>query len=130
MKRFLALLLLLTANFFLQSCENKQKETPTAEYVEIQGFVHHIDVDFDMVRNKKINVSVYLVQTEKITKSITFRNSDFVCRVGDPVLVMYNPKDSNNVWIAGKKIVDPKTLKAFLIQNELRLSSFFARQLE
>lgn len=128
MRPFLALLLFLTTVFLL-SCENKQKETPTAEYVEVQGFVHHIDVDFDIVRNKKINVSVYLVQTEKITKSITFRNSDFVCRIGDPVLVMYNPKDSNDVWIAGKKIVDPKTLKAFLLQNELRLSPSFAKQL-
>jgi hypothetical protein len=122
-----ALLFLLFINL---SCGCNEEKKSEIEYIQKQGYVNSVDVIFDFNRNKKIDILITVLFDENKHVKFKIKNSDFICQIGDPIIVMINPNDSNDIWILGKHIIDDVNLKKFLNKNQLKLSPFFVNKLK
>jgi len=107
----------------LINCKNNQKEE--IEYIPKQGYVNNIIIQFDYNRRKNIDLIVTILYDIDNNKVVKFKNTDFKCKVGDPVVIMTNSKDPDDIWIAYKHIFDKEILKDYLQKNKLGLSDFF-----
>jgi hypothetical protein len=112
--------------FVFVGCNRKES---TVDYEKKQGYVNDIKVDFDCFRNKNVTTKLYVLTGNKNFRKVEIKNTSFIGQVGDPVIVMMNPKDSQDIWIMSKGFTDKKALKLFLEEHSLKLSPFFEKQI-
>jgi hypothetical protein len=111
-------------------CVGCRQKEPAVDYEKKQGYVNAIEVDFDYYRNKNITINLYVLTGNKNFRKVEIKNTSFTGRVGDPVVVMLNPKDTQDIWILSKGFTDKKELKLFLEEHSLELSPFFEKQIK